>query len=558
MTDNINLCMNCMADTGGNAICPQCGWNTQEPQMLHALPYRTCLQGRYIVGRAKKSNGEGITYIGCDTVQNTVVEIREFFPQSICHRQEQGVEVQVSGGNEIVFDESLAMFLNYAREIAHMRDLSAIVPIYDIFEENHTAYTISEWSESITLRYFVERSGGSLTWNAARQLFMPVLSALSTMHAAGVSHLGISPESLKIMQDGKMRLGDFCINLVRRMDTDFPPDMVPGCAAIEQYVMDCPLDEATDVYGFTASLFFALTGELPRDAVYRKDDSRLLIPTELAKSLPPHVISALANGLQVRPEQRTKTFERLRAELSAAPTVTSTLEQTASIQKLPPVPKKKSDGMPGFVWLLVSCAISLVVMAVIVWVWFQFQPGLFSSAEEEGAVTSVTSTVSSEASSQDSSGIFSSSESRMENMIEVPDLRGEVYDDLLAGVSASEDPEYTILLSQRAFSTTVEEGKVISQDPAPGESMMRGGSIVVVVSQGAPTRELPPVQGLSLAEAAERVTNEGFVPVTERIYSVEIPKGKVVGYKNHEVGEQLAYGSEVTLLISEGDGTSSE
>ena len=143
-------------------------------------------------------------------------------------------------------------------------------------------------------------------------------------------------------------------------------------------------------------------------------------------------------------------------------------------------------------------------------------------------------------------------------MIEVPDLRGEVYDDLLAGVSASEDPEYTILLSQRAFSTTVEEGKVISQDPAPGESMMRGGSIVVVVSQGAPTRELPPVQGLSLAEAAERVTNEGFVPVTERTYSVEIPKGKVVGYKNHEVGEQLAYGSEVTLLISEGDGTSSE
>lgn len=556
MTDNTNLCMNCMADTGGNAVCPQCGWNTQEPQMLHALPYRTSLQGRYIVGRAKKSNGEGITYIGCDTVQNTVVEIREFFPQSICQRQEQGTEVLVSGGNEIVFDESLAMFLNYAREIAHMRDLSAIVPIYDIFEENHTAYTISEWSESITLRYFVERSGGSLTWNAARQLFMPVLSALSTMHAAGVSHLGISPESLKIMQDGKMRLGDFCINLVRRMDTDFPPDMVPGCAAIEQYVMDCPLDEATDVYGFTASLFFALTGELPRDAVYRKDDSRLLIPTELAKSLPPHVISALANGLQVRPEQRTKTFERLRAELSAAPTVTSTLEQTASIKKLPPVPKKDTERMPGFVWLLLSCAISLVVMAAIVWIWFQFQPDLLNSGTEGTDVTSVVSEVDSEVSSQDSSELSSSSEASVENMIEVPDLRGEVYDDLLAGVSASEDPEYTVLLSERAFSTTVEEGKVISQNPSPGESMVRGGAIVVIVSQGEPTRELPPVKGLTLAEAAERVTDEGFIPVTEKVRDEEVPEGKVVGYKDFEVGQQLAYGSEVTLLISEGDGTS--
>ena len=106
-------------------------------------------------------------------------------------------------------------------------------------------------------------------------------------------HLGISPTSLKIMQDGKMRLGDFSVSLVRRMDTDLPPDMVPGCAALEQYTMGMQLTEATDVYGFTASLLFALTGELPKDAVYRKEDSRLMIPTDLAKTLPPHVITAV-------------------------------------------------------------------------------------------------------------------------------------------------------------------------------------------------------------------------------------------------------------------------
>ncbi len=36
-----------------------------------------------------------------------------------------------------------------------MRELSAIVLIYDIFEENGVAYTVSEWNDSITLRYFV-------------------------------------------------------------------------------------------------------------------------------------------------------------------------------------------------------------------------------------------------------------------------------------------------------------------------------------------------------------------------------------------------------------------
>lgn len=561
MTDNNNLCMNCMADMSGDVVCPNCGWNTQEPQMLHALPYGTALQGRYIVGRAQKANGEGITYIGRDTVQNTIIEIREFFPQSLCQRTEDGVSVQVCGGNEIVFEETLGAFLSYAREIAHMRDLSAIVPIFDIFEENQTAYTISEWDESITLRYFVERSGGKLSWNAARQLFMPVLSALSTMQAAGVRHLGISPKSLKIMQDGKMRLGDFCISLVRRMDTDLPPDMVPGCAAIEQYTMGQPLTEATDVYGFTASLFFALTGELPKDAVYRKnDDSRLLIPTELAKTLPPHVVTALANGLQVQPEQRTTDFERLRAELSAAPTVTSTLEQTASITSLPPVAEQKEDGLPGFVWMLVSCAISLVVMAAIVWVWFQFQTPVAPSSIGSEASETVSSEVSSTESLTSEIGqeLSSSSEASSEDLIQVPDLKGELYTELLERVSASEDPEYTILLSERVFSTTVEEGKVVSQVPEAGENMVRGSSIVVVVSQGAPTRVLPEVENLTLAEAAQKVTDEGFVPVTEKEASDKVPAGNVIGYKSNKAGDKLSYGSEVVLLISTGPDSSSE
>lgn len=554
MTDKTNFCMGCMADMAGNTVCPQCGWNSQEPQMLHALPYGASLQGRYIVGRAQKTNGEGITYIGRDTVQNTLVEIREFFPQSLCSRSEDGASVQIAGGNEIVFQEALTLFLNYAREIAHLRELSAIVPVFDIFEENHTAYTISEWNESITLQYFVERSGGHLTWNAARQLFMPVLSALSTMHAAGVMHLGISPQSLKIMQDGKMRLGDFSVSLVRRMDTDLPPDMVPGCAALEQYTMGMQLTEATDVYGFTASLLFALTGELPKDAVYRKEDSRLMIPTDLAKTLPPHVITAVANGLQVQPESRTQTFERLRVELSAAPTVTSHLEQqTTSITKLPPLPEKKKDeGMPGIVWMLVSCAISLLVMSVIVWVWFQFQPDtLFHPSDE-------VSSVSGEMSESDTSSSLEFTEDTGSDMIPAPDLRGQKYTELLEKVSAAESPEYTILLSDRAFDNTVEEGCVISQQPEAGTEMRRGDSIVVVISQGEPTRQLPDVENLTLAQAAELVTDEGFIPVTERVANSEVGADMVIGYKDHEAGDTLAYGSEVVLLISTGSADMSE
>ena len=136
--------------------------------------------------------------------------------------------------------------------------------------------------------------------------------------------------------------------------------------------------------------------------------------------------------------------------------------------------------------------------------------------------------------------------------MEVPNLVNEDYNQILERISASESPEFTVRLADRAFSTTVEEGRIISQEPASGGTMVRGSVIVVVVSQGAPTRELPRVAGLSLAEAAERVTAEGFVPVTEWQESDTVSSGNVIGYQDHEAGEQLSYGSQVVLVVSSG------
>ena len=552
-----HLCMNCMADTGGKTACPNCGFQEENGQQPNALPFRTWLQKRYVVGVAKKSNGEGFTYIGYDTVLNIPVELREFFPQTLCERGADGVSARVMGGSEIAFDENLASFLNHSREVARMRELSAIVQIYDIFEENHTAYTVSEWDDSITLRYFVERSGGSLSWNEARQLFMPVLSALSTMHSAGVCHLGISPETLRIMKDGKMKLGGFCIAAVRTADTDLPPDIVPGCAAIEQYVMGYKPEECTDVYGFAASLFFALTGVMPQDALKRRSDSRLLIPTSLVRSIPPHVITALANALQVSPDKRTATFERLRAELSAAPTVTMTMETpVAALHHADPPPhrypveqlpkKDRRRGVPPFVWVMVSCVACLIVLTVVGVLWLSSSGGGLSLVGGEPS----SSTASLPSSSQPASRAPASSQE--ENQIPVPNLVGQRYDDV---VSAADETEYQILsAAQRQFSDTVEEGCIISQTPEAGNgaTMTRGTAIVVVVSEGPQLRTLPDITGLPLAEASTRVADEGFVPSKTEEYSDTVPAGCAVGYQEGSAGDQMLYGSQVTIVISLG------
>ncbi len=548
MAERERLCMNCMEETPEEGACPHCGFHPSEPQMRQALPYRTVLQGRYLVGRARSCNGEGIAYVGYDTVQREKISLREFFPQTLCGRAEQdGKSVQVIGGSETVFDEYLTSFLSNARAVAHLRDLSAIEQIYDIFEENGTAYAVAEKDESITLRYFVERSGGSLDWNLARQLFMPELNALSQMSANGVRHFGISPDTLVIRKDGKMKLEGFGISAVRRMDTDLQPDLVAGCAALEQYTMDAPVGEPTDVYGFAATLFFALTGSLPQSALKRRSDSRLMIPTSILRTLPPHVATALANALQVQPERRTQTFEQLRDELSAAPTVTAKIEASQPIREIPaPPPRKERQrrGVPGVVWLLGSCVIALAVFSFIGFTWMS------SGVQTQDPASSTVQAIVPEGAPLPESSAPSESAAGVA-MIDVPNLVGSEYESLLESASSA-NLAYEILLSEKQFDDTVPEGQIISQSPQAGSKIAPGGTITIVVSLGASSRELPDITNLTLAQASERVTAEGFLPVKEDVYDPLIESGRMVGYRNAESGDTLPYGSQIVILMSIG------
>ncbi len=552
MAEFRNLCMFCMSDMQGKDICPVCGHMKNEPQEKGALPYGTVLQNRYAVGRAVRSNGEGVTYIGIDHVLNIRIELREYYPASLAEREADGKKVRILGGSEFVYRENLTEFLRYSRELAHMRELSSIVQIYDIFEENNAAYTVSEWNDSITLRYFVQRSGGNIGWNAARQLFMPVLSSLSTLHAHSILHLGISPDTLLIMRDGKMSLGGFSIAAVRQMDTDFPPELVPGCAAVEQYIMGDTPSEATDVYGFAASLFYALTGSLPPEAPRRRMDARLMIPNAIMHSIPPYVVSALANALQVPPEKRTPTFERLREEIAAVPAVTAAIESSQKLEKaVPAAPpaaekeQKKKKEVSGFVWVISSCLVMLVIFVAIAIVWMNRN----GAQAPQAAPTSVSETVS-QMGSQFSSGGASSAL----DQITVPNLVGQDYQKLASAESgASSGSDYQLLQADKPqFSDTYAEGKVISQDPKPGTKMSRGSNIVVVVSQGPALRTLPPIAGQSLNQAASAVTAVGLVPTKADAFSSTVPKGTVIGYKDVTAGSQMAYGSKVTILVSDG------
>lgn len=82
-------CMNCMEPLFEDHTCLKCGHLVDEPQLPLALPYETLLQGRYLVGRAKKHGSQGFTYIGYDKVLKNKIADSGIFSQNIMSKGHQ-------------------------------------------------------------------------------------------------------------------------------------------------------------------------------------------------------------------------------------------------------------------------------------------------------------------------------------------------------------------------------------------------------------------------------------------------------------------------------------
>ena len=284
MINTDDLCMSCMRDIGNQKQCPHCGFDADTLQIAPYLPIRTVIGNRYLVGKLLDYNGEGATYIGWDLTRKVPVNIRELFPDTLVTRAPNGKTVNVLPGKEEAFSSIMQSFLELWRKLVRFRGLSALICAVDILEENNTAYTFYEYEESVTLReYLLSSDTGYLSWEKVRQLFMPVLSTLGTLHSSGIIHRGLSPTTLFVGKDGKMKISGFCVGQARTSQSEITPQLFKGYAAIEQYGYSGQQGPWTDIYAFGAVMYRALIGTDPIDASVRITNDRLMVPGKPAK-----------------------------------------------------------------------------------------------------------------------------------------------------------------------------------------------------------------------------------------------------------------------------------
>lgn len=532
----MSLCMGCMQELNGSVICPNCHFDNSEVQSAPFLPFGTELAGRYVTGTGLETNGESTRYIAFDKQTGDVVIVSEFLPIGLFSRDEGQTELKVNYDDRLAFNKLKDEFISYFRIISELKDLSALTNVVDVFEENNTAYAIEEKEDLIPFEEYIERSNGHLDWDIARPLFMPVISALEALHKRGVGHYAVAPKNLFITASGKIRMAGYATENERKRGTALKSQLFSGAAAPEQYEDNFPLDDITDIYGLCSTLFYALTGHLPKSAVERLKDSRLLMSTSTVKSLPPHVVSALANGLQVQRENRITDFDELRSQLSVAHTakaIQDEISRTASMN-ITKEQSRRNNGMSHTSIVIISVAITVLVLGIAGVFWLMQNPfaGLFPGNTDATAAST---------SSTEWTGPV------------VPNYVGMKYEDVVKA-AASDDSVVVYRDYNDAYSDKYADGVVMEQYPPAGSKVEQedGITVSVTVSLGAQMRELPAIQGNKIDEAAQSLADAGLLATAEYQYSDTVAENRVIGYKNHVAGDTLESGSNIIIIVSKG------
>ena len=305
------LCYNCFKEIPeGNGPCPYCGFDLSENVKKYpvALEAGTVLNGRYIVGRVLGQGGFGITYLAYDQSLKARVAVKEYMPNDMAARVGTTVSVAMKSRAED-FTYGLEQFNEEARTLAKFMGQPGIAGVTDYFDENGTSYFVMDYIEGISFKTYIANQGGKVSVEEALDVMIPVLRALTAVHAEGFIHRDVTPDNIYITKDGNVKLLDFGSARYSIGDKSKSLDVIlkVGYAPKEQYIRRSRQGPYTDVYSCAACFYAALTGFLPPESLERMDEDTLVPVSQCGVEIPEYLDKAILKGLAVQPEDRFQT-----------------------------------------------------------------------------------------------------------------------------------------------------------------------------------------------------------------------------------------------------------
>ncbi len=336
------LCVSCMQNDSGEAFCPNCGAPFDlPPKNTMQLKPRTVLREQYLMGRALGHGGFGVTYLAWDIGLESRLAVKEYLPNGVAGRASGETKVLAYSENtQQEFEWGLDRFLDEARTLKKFSGQPGIVSIDTIFRENGTAYLVMEFLDGLTLEEFLKRREGSITFETALRIMIPVIDALSIVHAEGVLHRDISPDNIHLTRDGKVKLIDFgaARNALSQKSRNLSIILKEGYAPEEQYRASGIQGPWTDVYATAATMYHCVTGKIPQPALDRLAEDKVQAPSAMGIEIDPAAERALLTGMALKASERFQSMEDFKSVLTGSSTVTEILKKIKQNPAPPPLP----------------------------------------------------------------------------------------------------------------------------------------------------------------------------------------------------------------------------
>jgi eukaryotic-like serine/threonine-protein kinase len=442
-----------------------------------------------------------------------------------------------------------------------------IVNVYDYGTDGADGeqYIVMELVEGHDLSTIL-RERGSLSTEDAVRIAIGVASALEVAHRKGIVHRDVKPGNILITDGGDVKVTDFGIARAVAEASMTVTGTTLGSVhyfSPEQARGD-EVTGASDVYALAIVLFEMLTGRRPFEGesaaavALKRLNEDAPTPSSMGHPLAPGLEPILMRALAREPADRFADAgafaEALRvwrrdpdraaalagagaaagaATIAAAtppggePTVYVPPRVTTPADRAPVAPPPRGPstyededrGQPWWIWLLAVLAI--VLLGAIGFLAAQLLGGANEPTPSPSPSAALVTVPDCES-------------------VSLPTLRNQL-DEL--GVERDERPEN---------SDEVDEGDVIRCDPASGEPVEEGSTVVVFVSSGEEMVAVPSLTGQSVgqAEATLREFELSLGAISNEPHPT-IPAGSVIS-SNPPAGQDVPVGTQVALVVSTG------
>ena len=298
------------------------------------LQVGTILHGTYKIESYLASGGFGNTYLAKNIEFDETYAIKEFFVKGVCQRDGDSTTISVSiAENTNSFEQQREKFKKEARRLRSLSN-PHIVKVYDLFEENGTAYYVMDYVDGENLSARLKRINAPLAESEVRNYLNQILDGLEAIHNKGMFHLDIKPANIMVDSHDVVKLIDFGAS--KQQSTVGGATISTGISYTNGYAPSELMAQSydkfgpwTDFYSLGATMYKLLTNQDPPSvsdlSEDETEDKHLALPMPNVSGEMKKLVVWM---MQVNRLKRPKNVGEIRRILQQSSVATSNNEET--------------------------------------------------------------------------------------------------------------------------------------------------------------------------------------------------------------------------------------